>query len=65
MEEPRPMTNDEREALLQIKAQQTVILAHLDEIVKDHEKRLRFLERIVSYGVGAFALVKILLEYSK
>ena len=34
----------------------------LEEIVSDHEKRLRFVERVVGYGLGALGAFKLLYD---
>lgn len=59
----KTMIRKEWEALIEIRAQQGALLSSLKEITSDHEKRLRNLERIVGYGVGALALIKFALDY--
>lgn len=49
---------------LRIRALEAVIRisATLEEVGKDHEKRLRFVERLISYGIGAIAVLKIVMD---
>lgn len=37
----------------------------LEKIVSDHEKRLRVLERVLSYGLGAACAAKLLFDLLK
>jgi len=53
----------ERRSLLEIIAQQAVILDNLQKITSDHEHRIRNLERLIGYGVGGIAVIKLALDY--
>lgn len=45
--------------LNELNARQTTILERLDKLVEDHEKRIRQVERIIGYGIGALGLLKM------
>lgn len=42
----------------EIIAKLEIIIENLSQIIKDHEGRIRFLERIVGYGLGALGLIE-------
>ena len=46
--------------LNELNARQTTILERLDKLVEDHEKRIRAIERVLAYGVGAAGFAKLL-----
>lgn len=48
--------------LIEVRAQQAEMLTTLKEITSDHEKRIRLLERIMGYGVGALGAAKLVLD---
>lgn len=37
---------------------QEIIIENLTSIMKDHESRIRFIERVVGYGLGALGLIE-------
>lgn len=49
--------------LNELNARQTTILERLDKLMEDHEKRIRAIERIMAYGLGASAFAKLLWDF--
>lgn len=45
--------------LNELNARQTTILERLDKLMEDHEKRIRAIERVLGYGLGALGFAKI------
>lgn len=46
--------------LNELNARQTTILERLDKLLEDHEKRIRQIERVIAWGLGALGFAKIL-----
>lgn len=46
------------EEITEMLTKQETIIENLTSIMKDHESRLRFIERVVGYGLGAVGLVE-------
>jgi hypothetical protein len=46
--------------LIEVFAAQKEISAQLKRITDDHEKRLRFIERVIGYGLGVIGVFKFL-----
>ena len=63
MEETGRLVRKEWDTLIEIRAQQAQILTGLVKITDDHERRIRFLERFMGFGLGALAVIKIVLDY--
>ncbi len=62
LDEIRGYLKREWDTLLEVRAQQAVLLKALERVTNDHEKRIRFLERIIGYGIGAIGVVKFLVD---
>ena len=45
--------------LSELGARQTTILESLKEMTSDHERRIRQIERVIGYGLGALGFAKI------
>lgn len=45
--------------LTELSTKQTVLLENQERFIQDHEKRIRAIERVIAYGLGALGFLKI------
>lgn len=62
MDDMKTMFRREWDTLLEVRTKQAELLKALERVTNDHEKRIRFIERVLGYGLGALGALKFLVD---
>ncbi len=62
MAESEQSIQKELQLLTNLSVQNTESIKYLKEFTSDHEKRIRFLERVIGYGIGILGAIKFLAD---